>query len=368
MPAAGSVKLPDGSWLLVSGEVKPPGGAKDRAASPVSAVRSAESGPPPGLPPPLGARGPGFVPLSAGVGTRGVPVGGVKDKRSLAVKWQQRRKEWWYPAGVERMVRRYVRRIFGALAVYLVLPWIVPGLGSFAAVAALAGDTSSALGTVLHSGANLTRAASVWLEAASDNALASTSALWHGIDLVNIAVGLQRGNVATDDLEALLQAVAGPKGNRLVQAHIDFRLKLVDTLRELPPRTPRAHFTWDLIRLSSRWEFLMVQVAAGSNGLTALGWATANVSFQAQWVNPLWDLLAVPPERQEADLALRLKALLFHLEVYRAPFLSEDLLSSPDVPIVFFSRAAWAYRQAARASFWFSNWAAGVRSSLVGMG
>jgi len=266
------------------------------------------------------------------------------------------------------MVRRYVRRIFGALAVYLVLPWIVPGLGSFAAVAALAGDTSSALGTVLHSGANLTRAASVWIEAASDNALASTSALWHGIDLVNIGVDLQRGNVATDDLEALLLAIAGPKGNRLVQAHIEFRLKLVDTLRELPSRTPRAHFTWDLIRLTSRWEFLMVQVAAGSNGLTALGWATANVSFQAQWVNPLWDLLAVPPERQEADLALRLKALLYHLEVDRAPFLSEDLLSSPDVPIVLFSRAAWAYRQAARASFWFSNWAAGVRSSLVGLG
>jgi len=292
------------------------------------------------------------VPAASPAGAKqAVAKGPVKDVTPWTERWRRRRRAWWYPSSIERTVKRYVRRAAFVVFMWFGAPYLLPGLARASEASAnLAESLSGVAGTAAWAGANLTKSATEWVTVSSSSALSVASQVWHGVDLIDLRIEMQKGGVITDDLQAMASYVMG-EGKNLVSAQTCHRTLFAEALWATSERRPLVALSWEDTSVHGTFSVLHAKVRLLETGLSAVSWASVNVTFQPQWVNPWWDVLRSPIDREAEQIFSRLRKALQALKIDDSLLLNLSVPHTDEIaaPYLFFTSAARRWRAFNRA-------------------
>ena len=283
-------------------------------------------------------------------------MGPVRNAEAWALRWQRRRKLWWYPWSLEKLLRRWACRVVLAGALLVLGPAVAPATSRVLEATAQAAEAVSAVvGTVAWTGANITATAGSWFTSSASLASGMAHATWAGIDILDVSATMQRAHIFTNDPESL-ERFLRTEGSDVVAASSQHVENLLRLLRASGLSRPVVFGSWDNATLAHRFETLHVKVQLRASGLTVASWAAANISYKLQWANPLWDIWGSPPEAELMSIAERLRELTARLQLQDVDLLN---LSVPEeeaerTPLVVFHKPAnlWLQARAAWRKFY----------------
>ena len=115
-----------------------------------------------------------------------------------------------------------------------------------------------------------------WFFTSSACALSAAEAAWHGVDLLDVNISVQRGHVLFDDVKGFTEHLE-QEGAELVQSTGPLKTKLLGALRASDFKAPFMHLVWEDLNVAASYVVLEVRVVVRPSGYRALSWVSTNI-------------------------------------------------------------------------------------------
>ena len=333
MPRKGARLLPDGSWDLSMCVIPqtPPTSTMapktPRAATPTPRKTTASNE----------NEVEGAKSSSSGINrspleVRPVPKGKPRDLTPFS--WSRRKKSWWYPWFLERLLKRYFKYLFFGWIAFGSAPqaMLMSGFQFFGYAASFASMASYSASTTKDITVAVTSESAMWMKASSQAALSLMSEVWRGIDLMNVTTVLERGSALTDAPREWAEHFALHPPNSTFLSSTDV-YKIAEVVKRLRPSSPWQAAEWEHYHTEDYYQAVKIQCGWRSFNAVYIRWQAIRVTYRLQWAHPLWDVMAIPYKRESLQIYERLRNIVkytsFHPGVHE-PFGDE---TESEVPV-----------------------------------
>jgi hypothetical protein len=194
----------------------------------------------------------------------------------------------------------------------LALAFAVPGMGiALASVVRGLGNVSNAAGTFAEASANVSTAFAAVAVATSKGTVGLVDEVWQGVDLLNLAVTAQREQLEVDDPRQLEDYIRSNAGRTVWKAPEFVTTLVLATTREAAAGFEMQSLSESWLDVNSRYRQLHLQMHYNSvSDMWEVEWLFVDVSFEARWANPAWELLRLSPNSEEEHIRFRLNYIV----------------------------------------------------------
>ena len=199
-------------------------------------------------------------------------------------------------------------------------PGSLQGLGE--AVAAVSSITQAA-GSVLSAGANASIAVSTIAVDALATSVSAVDEVWRGVDVLNVSLHRSAG-------KAVAHTAADLCMHLLTQGQIPHRAQkaLVRSLANTSSAVPIVVRQDDYFNVGGEYTVWWLAARVRNDKSLAAAYWVINVTFQAQWANPAWDILGFRIETESARIVEGLSRVFMRL-----PALPDAVLAIDEIAL-----------------------------------
>ena len=209
-----------------------------------------------------------------------------------------------------------------------------------ASAAALAESSSAAASTIVDAGNNLTQVVSTSVLGAAQNSLSLAHDVWKGVDLSKLVVQTRSGHMLSADAELAARWLLSPKGRAAVPLPADFAAIAADVTAAVCLSFPMMERTEATLRLAGVYDSFAVRAALLPSGYVDIRWRWSQVTYSAQWSNPLWDALEMNIEVENEQVVGRIRDTLAAAQPLVQQFNDTDVSTvEASLPRMFTSKA-----------------------------
>ena len=198
---------------------------------------------------------------------------------------------------------------------------IMQGLGSF----------TTAAGTMATAGANVTQAFASVAVASSDGAINVATEAWEGIDLIDLTVAAEKGELILDDNSAFRDDLDSAAGHVVWHTRGELREQAIAIVEKASLSIPHQAISKSFMNISGVYQQLYLPISLLESCLWKVQWLYVDVGFWLRWANPILEVVGIDFKSEEEQIRTKMDAIVQQLKA---------LFPSHEQPVTFLQPVA----------------------------